>query len=58
METFILKTKKLIQKYFTKDMNGSKITVKAEVITKEDREREAELAQRKAEAAKKYKFLK
>ena len=39
-------------------MNGSKITVKAEVITKEDREREAELAQRKAEAAKKYKFLK
>tara|TARA_B100001094_G_C17634683_1_gene532151 strand:- start:89 stop:208 length:120 start_codon:yes stop_codon:yes gene_type:complete len=39
-------------------MNGSKVTVKAEVIIKEDREREAELAQRKAEAAQIYKFLK
>ena len=57
METSILKTIYIIQNYFTKDMNGSKISVKAEVITKEDREREAELAQRKAEAAKKYKFL-
>ena len=36
---------------------GSKVTVKAEVITKEDRKREDELAQRKAEAAKKYKFI-
>ena len=33
------------------------VTAKATVITKEDREREAKLAQKKAEAAAKYKFL-
>tara|TARA_A100001388_G_scaffold11508_1_gene7961 strand:+ start:256 stop:450 length:195 start_codon:yes stop_codon:yes gene_type:complete len=36
---------------------GFNMTAKATVLTKADREREAKLAQKKAEAAEKYKFL-